>query len=54
MKTLPKALEKSVVFTSEMPFGYPELELKIIELTNLNQEIKELILRKNIKRILKI
>jgi predicted TIM-barrel fold metal-dependent hydrolase len=54
LKNLPKALEKRVVFTSEMPFGYPELELKIIELTKLNEEIKELILSENIKRILKI
>lgn len=54
LKNLPKALERNIVFTSEMPFGYPELELKIIELTNLNKEIKELVLRENIRRILKI
>jgi len=55
LKGLPVLFDpKRVVFTTEVPFGYPELELKTIELTGLDEEIKRLILSENIKRVLKL
>lgn len=55
LKSLPQLFDpKRVVFTTEVPFGYPELELKTIELTGLDEEIKKMIMYENIKRILGI
>jgi len=55
LRGLPKALDpRRVVFTTETPFGYPELELKTIELTKVDKEILSLIMGENIKRILKL
>lgn len=45
---------KRVVFTTEMPFGHPKFELKVIELSNLDEEAKKLIMGENIKRILRL
>jgi predicted TIM-barrel fold metal-dependent hydrolase len=55
LRELPRTLDpKRVVFTTEVPFGYPELELKTIELTKVDEEIKKLIMCENIKNILKL
>lgn len=55
IKGLPKTMDpKRVVFTTETPFGYPELELKTIELTKVDKTILNLIMGENIKRILKL
>jgi predicted TIM-barrel fold metal-dependent hydrolase len=45
---------RRVVFTTEVPFGYPELELKTIELTKIDENLRALIMEENIKRILRI
>lgn len=55
LRGLPKTMDpKRVVFTTEVPFGYPELELKTIELTNIEEDIKKLVMGENIKKILKL
>lgn len=55
LKGLPKTFDpRRVVFTTEVPFGYPELELKTIELTKPDEEALRLIMGENIKRLLKI
>mgnify|MGYP001095364092 CR=1 FL=1 len=43
-----------IVFTTETPFGHPEFELKVIERTNLDTKIKNLIMSTNIKNIINI
>lgn len=55
LRGLPRTLDpKRVVFTTEVPFGYPELELKTIELTKVEEGIKKLVMGENIKNILKL
>jgi len=36
------------------PFGYPELELKTLELTKVDEEIRKLVIGENIERSLKL
>ena len=43
-----------IVFTTETPFGHPELELKIIELSKLDETMRELILGGNLRKIMGI
>lgn len=54
LKEMVKMNPKRIVFASEMPFGHPEFELRTIELTGLSEEVKNLILSKNIRRILEV
>jgi len=43
---------RRVVFSTCVPIGFPELELRIVELSTLSGENKHLIMGENIKRIL--
>lgn len=45
---------RRVVFSTRVPIGFPELELKIVELSTLSGENKHLIMGENIKRILRL
>ncbi|MCS7386340.1 MAG: amidohydrolase family protein [archaeon GB-1867-005] len=55
LKAIGRVIDPSrVVFTTEMPFGCPELELKIIELSKLDEEIRKRIMGENIRSILKL
>ena len=45
---------RRLVFSTRAPIGFPELELKIMELSTLDEDIKHQIMSENIKRILKI
>jgi len=37
-----------------VPFRYPELELKTLELTKVDEEIRKLVMGETIKRFLKL
>jgi predicted TIM-barrel fold metal-dependent hydrolase len=43
-----------LVFTTRVPIGFPELELRIVELSSLGDNIVNKIMGENIKRLLKI
>ncbi len=45
---------KRVVFTTRSPIGFPELELRIMELSTISEEHRRLIMGENIKRILEL
>jgi predicted TIM-barrel fold metal-dependent hydrolase len=45
---------RRLVFSTRMPIGFPELELRIVQLSVLSEDRKHLILADNIKRILGI
>ncbi|MCW4050139.1 MAG: amidohydrolase family protein [Candidatus Bathyarchaeota archaeon] len=45
---------KRLVFSTRAPIGFPELELRIVELSTLDEDTKHRIMSENIKRILKI
>lgn len=45
---------RRVVFSTRVPIGFPELELRIVELSTLSGENKCLIMGENIKRILRL
>ena len=55
-RLLETALErlnpKRVVFTTRSPIGFPELELRIMELSTISKEHRRLIMGENIKRML--
>jgi len=43
---------RRVVFSSRMPIGFPELELRIMQLSLLSEDRKSLVMGENLKRIL--
>jgi predicted TIM-barrel fold metal-dependent hydrolase len=53
---LETALERldprGIVFTTRSPIGFPELELRILELSTISEQHRRLIMGENIKRIL--
>jgi len=53
---LETALERldprRIVFTTRSPIGFPELELRILELSTISEQHRRLIMGENIKRIL--
>ncbi|MEM2137184.1 MAG: amidohydrolase family protein [Candidatus Methanomethylicia archaeon] len=55
LKRIPETMNpKRLIYSSQTPFGFMELELRTIELTGIDESYKRLILSENIKRILKI
>lgn len=42
-----------IVFSTEIPWGYPEFELKVIELTNLDEGAKKRVMGENIQRTMR-
>ena len=43
-----------IVFATETPFGHPELELRIIQLSKVDENVRELILGGNLRKIMRI
>lgn len=43
-----------VIFTTNVPFGFPEFELKVLELTEINNEVKAQIMGENSKTLFNI
>jgi len=53
LDSLPDRFDlRRVVFSTRMPIGFPELELRIVELSILSEDRKRLIMGENVKRIL--
>jgi len=47
-------MQNKIVFSTEVPWGYPEFELKVIELTNINEGVKKRIMGENIQGTIRI
>lgn len=51
---ISKLMPDRVIFTTNVPFGYPEFELRVIELTGIESEARRKIMRDNAKMFLKL